>query len=45
LSKYEIIFQEPKGLPPRRKKEHMINLKESHEAVNVIGTPIITKMR
>jgi hypothetical protein len=35
LSKYEIIFQEPKGLPPRRKKEHMINLKESHEAVNV----------
>jgi hypothetical protein len=35
LSKYENIFQEPKGLPPRRKNEHMINLKEGHEAVNV----------
>jgi hypothetical protein len=35
LSKYENIFKEPRGLPPRRKKEHVINLKEGHDAVNV----------
>lgn len=35
LSKYEDIFKEPRGLPPRRKKEHAINLKGGLEAVNV----------
>ncbi|PNX85959.1 retrotransposon-related protein, partial [Trifolium pratense] len=29
------VFQEPKGLPPRRLKEHEIALKDGHEAVNV----------
>jgi hypothetical protein len=35
LRRYEKIFQEPTGLPPQRAKEHVINLKEGHEAVNV----------
>jgi hypothetical protein len=35
LTTYEDIFKEPEGLPPRRKKEHAINLKEGHEAINV----------
>ncbi|GAU48361.1 hypothetical protein TSUD_282420 [Trifolium subterraneum] len=35
LDKYEDIFKEPRGLPPRREKEHVINLKEGHDAVNV----------
>ncbi|CAJ2633456.1 unnamed protein product [Trifolium pratense] len=29
------VFQEPKGLPPKRVKEHEIALKDGHEAVNV----------
>ncbi|MCI22785.1 RNA-directed DNA polymerase (Reverse transcriptase), partial [Trifolium medium] len=29
------VFQEPKGLPPKRTKEHVINLKEGEGAVNV----------
>ncbi|CAJ2658505.1 unnamed protein product [Trifolium pratense] len=29
------VFQEPKGLPPKRLKEHEIALKDGHEAVNV----------
>ncbi|GAU48703.1 hypothetical protein TSUD_303160 [Trifolium subterraneum] len=28
------VFQEPKGLPPKRMKEHEITLKEGQEAVN-----------
>ncbi|MCH85261.1 RNA-directed DNA polymerase (Reverse transcriptase) [Trifolium medium] len=35
LSKYERVFQAPSGLPPRRKKEHVINLVEGQGAVNV----------
>ena len=29
------VFQEPKGLPPKRKKEHVITLKEGEGPVNV----------
>ncbi|MCH90639.1 RNA-directed DNA polymerase (Reverse transcriptase), partial [Trifolium medium] len=29
------VFQEPKGLPPKRTKEHVITLKEGEGAVNV----------
>ncbi|PNY07178.1 retrotransposon-related protein [Trifolium pratense] len=29
------VFQDPKGLPPKRKKEHVITLKEGATAVNV----------
>ncbi|MCH79346.1 RNA-directed DNA polymerase (Reverse transcriptase), partial [Trifolium medium] len=29
------VFQDPKGLPPKRMKEHVIALKEGEEAVNV----------
>ncbi|PNY17867.1 hypothetical protein L195_g014621, partial [Trifolium pratense] len=29
------VFQDPKGLPPKRKKEHVITLREGAEAVNV----------
>ncbi|MCH83460.1 RNA-directed DNA polymerase (Reverse transcriptase), partial [Trifolium medium] len=35
LTTYGQIFQEPTGLPPRRNKEHAINLIENHGAVNV----------
>lgn len=35
LEKYGGVFQEPTGLPPKRKKEHVITLKEGEGAVNV----------
>jgi hypothetical protein len=35
LSRFEGVFKEPNGLPPEREKEHVINLKPGHEAVNV----------
>jgi hypothetical protein len=35
LSKYDGVFKEPTRLPPKRQKEHVINLKEGHDAVNV----------
>ncbi|MCH82511.1 retrotransposon gag protein [Trifolium medium] len=35
LSKYEGVFQSPSSLPPRRNKEHTINLVEGQGAVNV----------
>lgn len=35
LEQYAQVFQEPFGLPPRRNKEHAINLLENHGAVNV----------
>lgn len=35
LGKYAHIFQTPSSLPPRRKKEHAINLIDGHGAVNV----------
>ncbi|MCH80314.1 Ty3/gypsy retrotransposon protein, partial [Trifolium medium] len=35
LSKYENVFQTPSGLPPKRSKEHAINLVEGQGAVNV----------
>ncbi|MCH83576.1 RNA-directed DNA polymerase (Reverse transcriptase) [Trifolium medium] len=34
LHKYERVFQEPSGLPPKRNKEHAINLINNHGAVN-----------
>ncbi|MCH86969.1 RNA-directed DNA polymerase (Reverse transcriptase), partial [Trifolium medium] len=35
LNRYLQVFEEPSGLPPRRNKEHAINLIENHGAVNV----------
>ncbi|GAU46429.1 hypothetical protein TSUD_402070 [Trifolium subterraneum] len=35
LNRYAEVFQEPKGLPPKREKEHVITLKEGEGAVNV----------
>ncbi|KAI5396610.1 hypothetical protein KIW84_062710 [Lathyrus oleraceus] len=35
LGKYAHIFQTPSSVPPRRKKEHAINLIDGHGAVNV----------
>ena len=35
LQKYSKIFQEPQGLPPKRRVEHAINLKLGVELVNV----------
>lgn len=35
LSKYAQVFQEPSGLPPRRKMEYAINIVEGQGAVNV----------
>ncbi|KAI5404776.1 hypothetical protein KIW84_051801 [Lathyrus oleraceus] len=35
LGKYAHIFQTPSSLPPRQKKEHIINLIDGHGAVNV----------
>ncbi|MCH80279.1 Ty3/gypsy retrotransposon protein, partial [Trifolium medium] len=35
LGKYAHIFQTPSSLPPRREKEHAINLINGHGAVNV----------
>ncbi|CAJ2679642.1 unnamed protein product [Trifolium pratense] len=35
LQRYQSVFNEPAGLPPRRNKEHAINLVENHSAVNV----------
>ncbi|PNX97977.1 hypothetical protein L195_g021217, partial [Trifolium pratense] len=35
LNVYVGVFQEPTGLPPKRKKEHVITLKEGEGAVNV----------
>ncbi|GAU31427.1 hypothetical protein TSUD_221980 [Trifolium subterraneum] len=35
LHRYQNVFREPTGLPPRRNKEHIINLVENHSAVNV----------
>jgi len=35
LEKYECVFKEPAGLPPKRKKEHVITLTEGEGAVNV----------
>ncbi|MCI00643.1 hypothetical protein A2U01_0021665, partial [Trifolium medium] len=35
LDKYKQVFQAPSGLPPRRDKEHVINLVEGQDAVNV----------
>ncbi|PNX94272.1 retrotransposon-related protein [Trifolium pratense] len=35
LNAYAEVFQEPTGLPPKRKKEHVITLKEGEGAVNV----------
>ncbi|MCI07756.1 RNA-directed DNA polymerase (Reverse transcriptase), partial [Trifolium medium] len=35
LLKYESVFQTPSGLPPKRYKDHAINLVEGHGAVNV----------
>jgi hypothetical protein len=35
LATFGGVFKEPSGLPPRRKKEHAINLVEGHGAVNV----------
>ncbi|MCI35474.1 RNA-directed DNA polymerase (Reverse transcriptase), partial [Trifolium medium] len=35
LQRYKGVFKEPSGLPPKRNKEHSINLVENHCAVNV----------
>ncbi|GAU12466.1 hypothetical protein TSUD_229990, partial [Trifolium subterraneum] len=35
LVQFEGVFKEPTGLPPRRDKEHAINLVEGHGTVNV----------
>jgi hypothetical protein len=35
LATFGGVFKEPSGLPPRRNKEHAINLIEGHGAVNV----------
>ncbi|GAU42300.1 hypothetical protein TSUD_136860 [Trifolium subterraneum] len=35
LGKHESVFQSPKGLPPKRIKDHAINLIEGQTAVNV----------
>jgi hypothetical protein len=35
LNQFETVFQEPSGLPPKRDKEHAINLVDGHGAVNV----------
>ncbi|GAU25313.1 hypothetical protein TSUD_375770, partial [Trifolium subterraneum] len=35
LLRYDQVFQEPTGLPPRRNKEHAINLVENYGAVNI----------
>ncbi|GAU45110.1 hypothetical protein TSUD_183180 [Trifolium subterraneum] len=35
LNMYGGVFQDPKGLPPKRMKEHVITLKEGEGAVNV----------
>lgn len=35
LGEYAHVFQTPSSLPPRRKKEHAINLIDGHGAVNV----------
>jgi hypothetical protein len=35
LARFCEVFQEPKGLPPAREKEHAIVLKQGHEAINV----------
>lgn len=35
LKNYDDVFAEPKGLPPKRVKEHAINLKSGQEPINV----------
>ncbi|PNX93254.1 Ty3/gypsy retrotransposon protein, partial [Trifolium pratense] len=35
LSLYADVFQDPKGLPPKRNKEHVITLREGAGAINV----------
>lgn len=35
LNKFKEVFEEPKGLPPVRSKEHRINLKPGQEPINV----------
>jgi hypothetical protein len=35
LTRYTEVFQEPKGLPPIREKEHAIILKQGHDEINV----------
>ncbi|PNX92424.1 retrotransposon-related protein [Trifolium pratense] len=35
LQKHEQAFQSPIGLPPKRSKDHAINLVEGHSAINV----------
>jgi len=35
LKKYELVFKEPSGLPPKRTIEHAINLVEGQRAMNV----------
>jgi hypothetical protein len=35
LNTFEKVFKEPTGLPPRRSKEHIINLRAGCDAVNV----------
>jgi hypothetical protein len=35
LNAFDKVFMEPTGLPPKRQKEHIINLKAGCEAVNV----------
>jgi hypothetical protein len=35
LQQFASVFKEPSGLPPRRNKEHAINLVKDHQAVNV----------
>ncbi|MCI75314.1 hypothetical protein A2U01_0096582, partial [Trifolium medium] len=34
LHKYEKVFRAPSGLPPKRNKDHAINLVEGQRAVN-----------
>lgn len=47
LMRYDAVFQEPKGLPPKRKKEHAIVLVEGQGPVNVrpYRYPTTTRMR
>ena len=47
LRKFEKVFEEPQGLPPNRKHEHRILIKEGVSLVNVChtGMLICTKMK
>ena len=35
VSEYDILFQEPKGLPPKKKIEHDINLQQDAPFPNI----------